>query len=522
MNKKLITVGFLLMTSLGAFAQKSKTKDRPNILVIMGDDIGYGNVSTYNNGMLAYQTPNIDEIGKEGVVLTSEYGQQSCTAGRAAFITGQSPLRTGLTTIGMPGSKIGLQDEDATIAELLKPYGYATGQFGKNHLGDRDEFLPTNHGFDEFYGNLYHLNAEEEPEDPAYPTDPAFKKKYGPRGVIHSYADGHISDTGPLTKKRMEDVDEDFLQASERFMTQAVKDDKPFFVWFNSTRMHAFTHLNDKYKQYLHDYGLYGAGMKELDDNVGLLLNKLEELGVAENTIVIFTTDNGVEKMTWPDGGISPFRGEKGSTWEGGVRVPFVIRYPKGIKNTGRRLNGIVSHEDMMPTLYAAATGDTKLVEKMKEGMTVGDKTFKLHLDGYNQWDYFTGKSEKSARDTFFYVADNGMVQAMRWNDWKIHFVIQEGEGPDMWFSGHRFEVSWPKIYNLAQDPYEAADHSGMYLKWYGQKMWLFVPAKQMLGQFFMSFKDFPPRQRPETLSPGKMQEMLYQMMDKGAAKAGE
>ncbi|NME67509.1 arylsulfatase [Flammeovirga aprica] len=516
MRKIVLTLSVLLTVTGALFAQKSKKNKRPNILVIMGDDVGYGNISTYNNGMLAYQTPNIDRIGKEGVVLTSEYAQQSCTAGRAAFITGQSPLRTGLSTIGMPGSKIGIQKEDPTLAEILKPLGYTSGQFGKNHLGDRDEFLPTNHGFDEFFGNLYHLNAEEEPEDPAYPQDPEFRKKYGPRGVIHSYADGRISDTGPLNKKRMETVDSEFMDASIDFMERAVKDDKPFFVWFNSTRMHVFTHLTEESKKLVHDYGLYGAGMTELDNQVGTLLSTLERLGVEENTIVIFTTDNGVEKMTWPDGGISPFRGEKGSTWEGGVRVPFVMKYPNGLKDTGRRLNGIVSHEDMVPTIYAAVTGQDDLKETLKtEGYKSGDQTFKVHLDGYNQWDYFTGKEDASRRETFFYVADNGMIQAMRWNDWKIHFIIQEGEGPDMWFSGHRFALSWPKIYNLGQDPYEMADHSGMYLKWYGQKMWLFVPAKEKLGEFFMSFKDFPPRQRPELLSPGKMQEMLYQMMDR-------
>ncbi|GJM62868.1 arylsulfatase [Persicobacter diffluens] len=508
--KDVLFLALGLIVVVPVMAEKGKSGKKPNILVIMGDDIGYWNISAYNQGMMAGSTPNIDRLANEGALFTDAYGQQSCTAGRSAFITGQSPLRTGLTTIGMPGSKIGLQKEDPTLAELLKPLGYATGQFGKNHLGDRDEFLPTNHGFDEFYGNLYHLNAEEEPEDPAYPRDPAFRKKYGPRGVLHSSADGVIRDTGPLTKKRMETVDEEILEKSVDFMRKAVTEDKPFFIWHNTTRMHVWTHLQEKYAELQNEMGLYQAGMKELDDHVGVLLKALEDLGVDQNTIVIFTTDNGVEKMTWPDGGTAPFRGEKGSTWEGGTRVPLLVRYP-GVIAPGVKINDIISHEDWVPTLMAA-TGEPEIKEKLLQGHQAGEMTYKVHLDGYNFLPRLAGETAQGPRDTFMYIADNGVIQAMRWNDWKIHFVIQEGEGPDMWFSGHRFDVSWPKIYNLRQDPFEAADHSGMYLAWYGQKMWLFVPTKEKLAEYVMTFKNYPPRQRPELLSAAQLSEMVYQL----------
>ncbi|MBD0404597.1 arylsulfatase [Flammeovirga sp. EKP202] len=507
MKKNIYSFLCLFFTVFGLNAQSQK----PNVLVIMGDDVGYDNISRYNLGQFSYTTPNIDQIGVDGVTMTTSYAQQTCTAGRAAFITGQSPLRTGLTTIGMPGSKIGLQKEDPTIAEILKPLGYRTGQFGKNHLGDKDDFLPTNHGFDEFYGNLYHLNAEEEPEDPAYPQDPEFRKKYAPRGVIHSYADGRISDTGPLTAKRMETVDQEFLDASMKFMDTAIDNDEPFFVWFNSTRMHVWTHLEGGEKnEDLQKYGIYGAGMKELDNQVGELLDFLEKKGVSDNTIVIFTTDNGVEKMTWPDGGNSRFRGEKGSTWEGGVRVPFLIKYPNGIKNTGKYLNGMIAHEDVMPTLYRAITGKGDLAEQLKTTGYQGlDRNYKVHLDGYDQWDYITGKQDESNRKINIYVADNGDIQAVRWNDWKVHFIIQEGEGEDG-IMGPRTVLNWPRIYNLAQDPYEVGDESGLYLKWMGQKMWLFVPIKEILGEFVGTFQEFPPRQKPETLSPTNLKKLIY------------
>ncbi len=355
--------------------------DKPNILVIWGDDIGGFNVSAYNQGVMGYQTPNIDRIAKEGALFTDWYGQQSCTAGRAAFITGQSPMRTGLTKVGLPGAPEGMQKEDPTIAGLLKPLGYMTGQFGKNHLGDRDEMLPTNHGFDEFLGNLYHLNAEEEPENPDYPKDPEFKKKFGPRGVIKSSADGKIEDTGPLTKKRMETVDEEVTDAALDFMERAVKSDKPFFLWWNSTRMHINTHLKPSSVGKT-GLGVYADGMVEHDGMVGQLLDKLEELGIADNTIVMYSTDNGAESFSWPDGGTTMFRGEKATQWEGGFRVPCVIRWP-GVIKPGTLINDICAHEDMLPTLLAAA-GQPTVKEELLKGKQVGKMSYKVHLDGYN------------------------------------------------------------------------------------------------------------------------------------------
>ena len=354
---------------------------KPNILMIMADDVGWFNASIYNRGVMGYRTPNIDRIGNEGAMFTDWYGEQSCTAGRAAFITGQSPIRTGLTKVGLPGADIGLRAEDPSVAEFLKPLGYATGQFGKNHLGDKDEFLPTNHGFDEFFGNLYHLNAEEEPENPDYPKNPEFAKRFGPRGVIKATADGRIEDTGPLSVKRMETVDEEFLGAALDFIDRQQKADKPWFCYFNPTRMHVFTHLKPESRNKT-GLGLYADGMVELDGYVGQLLQKLDDLGVADNTIVVFTTDNGAEVMSWPDGGSTPFRGEKDTNWEGGWRVPCVMRWPDVIE-PGRVINDICSLQDFIPT-FAAANGEPDLVEKVKKGFKIGDKTFKVHLDGYN------------------------------------------------------------------------------------------------------------------------------------------
>ena len=360
---------------------QAATQDKPNILIIWGDDIGWFNVSAYNHGMMGYKTPNIDRIAAGGMLFTDAYGQNSCTAGRAAFITGQSPFRTGLLKVGLPGAKEGLFKEDPTIAELLKPMGYMTGQFGKNHLGDLDEHLPSNHGFDEFFGNLYHLNAEEEPENPDYFKDPELKKRFGPRGVIHSYADGRIEDTGPLTKKRMETVDGEFLEAALDFMDQSNEQDKPFFIWFNTTRMHIWTHLKPE-SDGVTGEGIYADGMAEHDGHVGQLLDKLDELGITENTIVMYSTDNGAELMSWPDGGMIPFRGEKNTTWEGGFRIPMLVRWPGKIK-PGQVSNEIISLEDWLPTIVAAA-GDPDIKEKLLEGHKVGDMTYKVHLDGYN------------------------------------------------------------------------------------------------------------------------------------------
>ncbi|WP_223637210.1 arylsulfatase [Corallococcus sp. EGB] len=503
-----------------------QAKQQPNILVIWGDDIGFWNISAYNQGMMGYRTPNIDRIAKEGAMMTDCYGQQSCTAGRAAFITGMNPLRTGLTTIGMPGAKYGLQDSDPTIAEMLKPLGYTCGQFGKNHLGDSNPYLPTVHGFDEFFGNLYHLNAENEPECPDYPKDPAFKERFGPRGVLHSWATARndptederwgvvgkqrIEDTGPLTTKRMETVDGEFLQGSLDFMERAVNEGKPFFLWHNTTRTHVWTFLQKKY-QNATGYGLYADAMRELDDIVGVLLAKLDELGIAENTVVVFSTDNGVEKMGWPDGGNSPFRGEKGSTWEGGVRVPCVVRWP-GVVEPGRVINDIFAHEDWMPTLVAAAGGPTDLVDKCKRGYKVGSKTFRVYLDGYDQRGLLSGR-EEGRRHEFVYVLDSGDLAAVRYNNWKIIFSYQDGEGPDMWFSGKRFNPAWPYLINLRSDPFEYGPHSGLYTSWYGERMFTFVPAQMLVKQFAESLIDYPPSQAPGSLSIGPLKERVKQKM---------
>ncbi len=441
MNARILVRPFLCsLLCLAAWAAQAKT-DKPNILVIWGDDIGWSNISAYHRGMLGGSTPNIDRIAREGALFTDYYGEQSCTAGRSAFITGQHPLRTGLLKVGMPGADIGLQAEDPTIAQLLKPLGYATGQFGKNHLGDKDKFLPSNHGFDEFFGNLYHLNAEEEPETYFYPKDPQFRKRFAPRGVIHSYADGKIEDTGPLTRKRMEVIDQEFTDAALKFMNQAHKADKPFFVWFNATRMHVWTRLAPKWEG-KSGYGLYADGMMEHDYHVGLLLDELDKLGIADNTIVIYSTDNGSQTNTYPDGGSEPFRGEKGSTWEGGFRVPALIRWP-GVVKPGTVINDIFSHQDWLPTLLTAA-GEPDMGSKLKAGYRAGDKTFKVYLDGYDQTPVLSGKGP-GARHNIYYFDDNANFNAMRWNDWKIHFAWQM-EG----WAGPQGDTQFPAHYQPA------------------------------------------------------------------------
>ncbi|MGB2960431.1 MAG: arylsulfatase, partial [Bacteroidota bacterium] len=459
-----LSAALLLLFTLPAVAQ-----DKPNILVIWGDDIGWFNISAYNMGMMRYETPNIDRIAKSGVLFTDFYGQQSCTAGRSAFVTGQSPIRTGLTKVGMPGSTLGHQPEDVGIAELLKNHGYRTGQFGKNHLGDLDKFLPSNHGFDEFFGNLYHLNAEEEPEDPDYPHHiPEFTKQFGPRGVIHSYADGRIEDTGPLTKKRMETVDEEFLQAALGFIDTSHAAGEPFFVWFNATRMHIWTHLK-KESEGVTGQGIYADGMVEHDGHVGQLLNKLEQLGITENTIVMYSTDNGAELFSWPDGGMTPFRGEKNTNWEGGYRVPCLIKWPGKIP-AGVISNEIMSHEDWVPTLLAAA-GEPDVKEKLLKGHTANGKSFRNHLDGYNFLPYLTGKEEKGPRREFYYWTDDGAMAGVRYNDWKIVFMEQRLHGFEVW-EEPLVSLRFPKLFNLARDPFERADHETIgYSRWRVEKI---------------------------------------------------
>ena len=460
------------------------------------------NVSAYHRGMMGGSTPNIDRIANEGALFTDYYAQQSCTAGRAAFITGQHPFRTGLLTIGMPGAKQGLQAQDPTLAELLKPHGYVSGQFGKNHLGDLDEYLPTNHGFDEFYGNLYHLNAEEEPETYHYPKDEEFHKKFGPRGVIHSYADGRIEDTGPLNRKRMETADEEFRDAAIGFMEKAVEDEKPFFVWLNATRMHVWTRLSPEWDGKT-GHGLYADGMAQHDYDIGIVLDKLEELGIADNTIVVYSTDNGAEKITWPDGGTIPFRGEKGTTWEGGFRVPAAVRWP-GTVEPGTVINDIFSHEDWVPTLMAAA-GDPDIKDKLKKGRHKADgKSFKTHLDGYDQTALLSGEGPGERKEIMYFDA-GGNLNAVRYQDWKIHFAIMEGGINE----AYRKTPSWPLVVNLRQDPFEVTPDSALYIRWYADQMWLFVPAQAIVGKFLATFKDYPPSQAVGSLGVEKVLQQL-------------
>ena len=508
MRTRFTIAAIALLLTVGVFAQSNK---KPNILVIWGDDIGQFNVSAYNMGMMGYKTPNIDRIGKEGATFTDWYGQQSCTAGRAAFITGQSPIRTGLTKVGLPGAPEGMMKEDPTIATLLKERGYVTGQFGKNHLGDLDEMLPSNHGFDEFFGNLYHLNAEEEPEHPDYPADFVFpdgktlKEKFGPRGVIHSYADGRIEDTGPLTKKRMETVDVEVTNAALGFMDDAVKDDKPFFVWWNSTRMHINTHLKEESKGKT-GLGVFADGMVEHDAMVGQLLDKLEELGIADNTIVMYSTDNGAEVFSWPDGGTTMFKSEKATQWEGGFRVPTVIRWP-GVIKPGTIINEIGAHEDMLPTLVAAA-GNTTAKEDLKKGKKIGDRSYKVHLDGYNLIPALKGQAEWPRKE-FFYFTDDGSVAAVRYNNWKITFLQQDAEGIDVWRNPYT-TLRAPMLTNLRMDPFEKAHEESIgYNQWWVDHMFMFAPSAAYVGQWLQSFKEFPPRQKPGSFSLDRVMEAV-------------
>ncbi len=519
----ILTAAFYGLFVAPAFAQQPAATAKPNILVIMGDDIGYWNISAYNRGVMGYRTPNIDRIANEGAILTDYYGQQSCTAGRAAFITGQSPMRTGLLKVGLPGAKEGLSDKDPTLAELLKPLGYATGQFGKNHLGDRNEFLPTVHGFDVFYGNLYHLNAEDEPEHPEYPKNLEFKMRFGPRGVLRCVATltetpgeeprfgkwgkQSCEDTGPLTKKRMETVDGEFLDGALGFMDQAHKDGKPFLVWFNSTRMHIWTRLKPE-SQGKTGLGIYPDGMVEHDGQVGQLLKKLDDLGIANNTIVIYTTDNGAETFTWPDGGTTPFRGEKNTNWEGSYRVPALVRWP-GLVKPASEINQIVSAEDWLQTLMAAA-GEPDIGAKLLHGYSAGEKSFKVHLDGYDQRDILAGKGPDKRRE-FFYWTDDGNLAGLRYDQYKAVFMEQPAHGLQVWMSP--FEtLRAPKLFNLRSDPFERAEHeAGGYDKWFIEHLFVLVPAQAIVAQYVQTFKDFPPRQKPGSFS---VEQVLEELME--------
>jgi arylsulfatase len=484
-------IGFTLPSSAAA-------QDRPNILVIWGDDIGQFNVSAYNMGMMGYETPNIDRIADEGMIFTDAYGEQSCTAGRSTFITGQSGFRTGLLKVGLPGSDLGLQAEDVTLAELLKPHGYATGQFGKNHLGDLDEHLPTNHGFDEFFGTLYHLNASEEPESVDYPQNPEFKERFGPRGVIHSYADGRVEDTGPLTRKRMETIDEEALALTEDFIRRANDADQPFFVWFNTTRMHIWTHLKEE-SEGVTGLGVYADGMVEHDRHVGMLLELLDELGITDNTVVYYSTDNGAETFTWPDGGSTIFRGEKNTNWEGGYRVPAMIRWP-GVIEPGQVSNEIISQLDWIPT-FLAAVGEPNVKEELLAGKQVGDRTFKVHLDGYNFLPYFRGETDVGPRREFFYFSDDGNLVGLRYNNWKVVFAEQRSHGFDVWQDPFT-QLRLPKLFNLRMDPFERAEHEAIgYAQWRIERIYALVPAQAIVGRFLSTFVAFPPRQKPSSFS---------------------
>jgi len=518
-----------LVVVLGLVAGPAAAQQKkPNILIIMGDDIGQWNVSAYNQGMMGFRTPNIDSLAKQGALFTDFYAQQSCTAGRAAFITGQSGFRTGLLKIGMPGGKEGLSPKDPTLAELLKPLGYMTGQFGKNHLGDRNEFLPTVHGFDEFFGNLYHLNAEEEPENADYPKGEKFRKTFAPRGVIESFAsdkddpteDGRngrigkqtIKDTGPLTKKRMETIDEEVTAKTLSFLERAKKADKPFFCWYNSTRIHIWTHLKAA-SDGKTGFGIIADAMTEHDGMVGQVLNKLKELGLEENTIVVYTTDNGAEVFSWPDGGMTPFRNEKNSNWEGGYRVPALIRWP-GVIKPGTQINDITSLEDFVPTLLAAA-GEPDIKTKLLTGYKAGGQTYKVHLDGYNLMPALQGQAEWP-RHEFFYWNDEGSLVGLRYDRWKIVFQEQRAHGFDVW-QEPTVTLRMPKLFDLRADPFERADHEAIgYAKWRAERAFAILPAVGYVSQHLATYKEFPPRQKAGTFG---LDQVLEKLQESGGDK---
>ncbi len=494
----------------GLVASSAHAQDKPNILVIWGDDIGQSNISAYTMGMMGYETPNIDRIAREGMIFTDYYGEQSCTAGRSSFITGQSVFRTGLSKVGLPGAELGMHAKDPSIAEILKPLGYSTGQFGKNHLGDRDEHLPSNHGFDEFFGNLYHLNAEEEPENEDYPKPseyPNFRKRFGPRGVIHSYAGGRIEDTGPLTKKRMETVDDETVEAALKFIDRAHRDEKPFFVWWSGTRMHFRTHVKAENRG-ISGQDEYSDGMVEHDGHIGQFLAKLDELGIAENTLVFYSTDNGPHYNTWPDAAATPFRGEKNTNWEGGWRVPAMVRWPGNIE-PGSVSNEIMHHMDWLPT-FAAVAGDAEVKQKLLKGHKAGGKKFKVHLDGYNFLPFLTGQEKKGPRDEIFYFTDDGDLSALRYRDWKIIFLEQRVEATLQAWAEPFVQLRVPLIFNLRRDPYERAQlTSNTYYDWLIDRVFLLVPAQAYVGSFLKTFQDYPPRQKAASFSLDQVMEKL-------------
>ncbi len=505
----LSALALLFLTPIVSEAQS----DKPNILVIWGDDIGQSNISAYTMGVMGYQTPNIDRVANEGMIFTDYYGEQSCTAGRSSFITGQSVFRTGLSKVGLPGADLGLREEDPTIATILKNFGYATGQFGKNHLGDKDEFLPTNHGFDEFLGNLYHLNAEEEPENEDYPADmitadgKTFKEKFGPRGVIHSYADGRIEDTGPLTKKRMETIDDETIAAAKDFIKRQNDAGTPWFVWWNGTRMHFRTHVKEDHRG-ISGQDEYSDAMVEHDMHVGELLALLDELGIADNTIVFYSTDNGPHYNTWPDAASTPFRGEKNTNWEGGWRVPAMVRWP-GVVEPGSVSNEIMHHMDWFPTFVAAA-GDDGITEKLMNGYSSNGRDYKVHLDGYNFMPYFKGETESGPRKEIFYFSDDGDLTALRYEDWKLIFMEQKTQGTFRVWMEPFTPLRVPLILNLRRDPYERAPlTSNTYYDWLLDHAYLLVPAQTYVGRFLMTFKDYPPRQKAASFSLDQVMEKL-------------
>ncbi len=515
MNKlKLLT-----LTLFGALcAMQAQSQKKPNILVIWGDDIGMWNISHNNRGMMGYETPNIDRIAKEGLSFTDYYGQQSCTAGRAAFLGGNVPVRTGMTKVGMPGAKEGWQKTDVTIATVMKSLGYATGQFGKNHEGDRDEHLPTMHGFDEFFGNLYHLNAEEEPENEDYPADmilksgKTFRETYGPRGVIHSWADGkggqRIEDTGPLTKKRMESIDDETVAATKEFIKKQVDAGKPFFTWWNGTRMHFRTHVKEERRHKGNDE--YTDGMIEHDMHVGQLLDYLDELGIADNTIVFYSTDNGPHYNTWPDAATTVFHGEKNSSWEGAFRVPAFIKWP-GKFEAGKTLNGIVAHEDWLPT-FAAIAGNDNISEQLKKGVSLNGRSYRNYIDGENQLDYLTGKLEESPRKGFIYVNDAGEIAALRYQDWKAMFLENRASHLQIWLEPF-VELRAPYLTNLRRDPFEKALYgSNTYYDWYIDRAYILMAMQGYAFNFLKTFQDYVPSQTAGDWSLSKVQKQIEAM----------
>ncbi|KUL94615.1 arylsulfatase [Bosea sp. WAO] len=527
-QKFLAAVGLVVglgLSAMPAQAQPAPSPNtaKPNILVIFGDDVGQSNISAYSHGLVGYRTPNIDRIAKEGMMFTDYYAENSCTAGRSTFITGQVCLRTGLCKVGIPGATVGLQDRDVTIAEALKPLGYATGQFGKNHLGDRDEYLPTRHGFDEFFGNLYHLNAEEEPERPYYPkNDTEFVKSSSPRGVLKSSADGKIEDTGPLTRKRMETVDDETTAGAIDFMQRQVRANKPFFTWMNTTRMHAFTHVRESMKGQSGMPGNdYADGMIEHDGDVGKLLKAIDDLGVANNTIVIYTTDNGPNQWSWPDAATTQFRSEKDTNWEGAFRVPAMIRWPGKVK-AGEVSNEMISGLDWFPTLVAAA-GDGEIKDKLAKGTSLGSKQAKVHLDGYNQLPYLTGQQPKSARNEFFYFNDDGELVAYRHDNWKIVFCEQRQPGGFTVWSNPFTCLRAPKVFNLRMDPMERADIvSDQYYDWLAKNAYLIQYGVYKVAPFLQTFTNYPPSQRPASFSVDQMVAALMRNLDQTASKAAK